>query len=60
MTGILGLITALLTIVGFVMDKRYNPDATKKRKDKKVDEEIAKKDHAAKSKRLSDLMDDTE
>lgn len=60
MTGILGLITALLTIVGFIMEKRYSPEATKKREDKEIDKEIAKKDHIAKSKRLSDLMDDTE
>ena len=51
------LITIVLSIiVGFV--QWYNdPNKVKKRNDHGRDKEIAKKDHVAKSKRLSDMFD---
>ena len=58
--GVLGIIGTLLSIIAFVLEKRYSAEAKRKRASYERDKEIAKKDHHAKSNRLSDLMDDTE
>ena len=58
LTTVLSIISVLIGIIGGVLERRYTPDAIKERKDTARDKEIADKDHIAKSKRLSDLMDD--
>ena len=58
LTTILSIIAALVGVVGGVLERRYSDDAIKERNSSKRDKEIAGKDHIAKSKRLSDLVDD--
>jgi hypothetical protein len=47
----------LLVILKSYLSGRYSVEGKKKRDDYERDKEIANKDHAAKSKRLSDLVD---
>lgn len=58
LTTVLSIISVIIGIIGGVLERRYTPDAVKKRNSSERDKEIAEKDHIAKSKRLSDLMDD--
>ena len=57
LTTILTIVSALIGIIGGIVERHYEPDAIKKRDGYERDKEIANKDHAAKSKRLSDLVD---
>jgi len=54
---ILTILAGLVGIAGIIIKSRYSKEATKKRSDHERDKEIAEKDHVAKSKRLSDLLD---
>ena len=54
---ILIILAGLVGIAAIIIKKRYSKEATKKRNDHERDKEIAEKDHVAKSKRLSDLLD---
>lgn len=47
----------LLVILKGILSGRYSVEGKKKRASYERDKEIASKDHAAKSKRLSDLVD---
>ncbi len=47
----------LLVILKGILSGRYSAEGKKKRASYERDKEIANKDHAAKSKRLSDLVD---
>lgn len=60
LSAILSILSVVLGIFGGFMERRYSPEAIKKRENNERDKEILEKDHMAKSKRLSDLMDDTE
>ena len=57
LTTVLSIISVLIGIIGGILERRYTPDAIKKRSNRERDKEIADKDHVGKSKRLSDLMD---
>ena len=54
---LVAILPTLLTILGFIVNERFGEEGIKKRSDHERDKEIAEKDHPAKSKRLSDLMD---
>ena len=56
-TAIITIIASLIGIIGGILERKYKPDAIKERNDHERDKEIAEKDHPAKSKRLSDLLD---
>jgi hypothetical protein len=58
LTTVLSIISVLIGIIGGVLERRYTPDAIKDREAQERDKEIANKNHIAKSKRLSDLVDD--
>ena len=55
---ILTILAGIVGIAAIIIKKRYSRESTKKRNDHERDKEIAEKDHPAKSKRLSDLLDD--
>lgn len=54
---ILTILAGLIGIAGIIIKSRYSKGSSKKRNDHERDKEIAEKDHPAKSKRLSDLLD---
>lgn len=54
---LLALMPVLLIILKSVLSGKYSAEGKKKRDAYERDKEIADKDHAAKSKRLSDLVD---
>lgn len=56
-TAIITIIASLIGIIGGILERRHEPDVVKKRNDHERNKEIAEKDHVAKSKRLSDLLD---
>ena len=58
--SILSIVGGLLKIILIIFKKRNTPEAAKERRQHERDKEIAEKDHPAKGKRLSNLMDDTE
>jgi len=53
----LGLCPILLVVFKSIISGRYSVEGKKKRADYERDKEIANKDHIAKSKRLSNLVD---
>ena len=55
--AILTILAGLVGIAGIIIKKRYSKEVTKKRNDHERDKEIAEKDHPAKSRRLSNLLD---
>ncbi len=57
LTTVLSIISVLIGIIGGVLERRYTDDAVKKRRAEERNKEIVDKDHIAKSKRLSDLVD---
>lgn len=54
----ISILAVIFGIIGILFKKRYSAKSTKEREDRERDKEIAEKDHLAKSKRLSDLVDD--
>jgi len=57
LTTILTIISALIGLVGGVLERRYSTEEIKKRSDYERDEELANQDSPAIGKRLSDLRD---
>lgn len=56
-TTILTIISTILGIAGGLVERHYSPEAIKRREGVERDEEIVEKNHAAKSARLSNLLD---
>lgn len=54
---VLTILAGIVGIAGIIIKSRYSKESTKKRNDHEKDKEIAEKDHPAKSRRLSDLLD---
>ena len=54
---LVAILPTLLLILGFIVKGRFSEEGIKKRSDHERDKEIAEKDHIAKSKRLSNLLD---
>ncbi len=54
---ILTILAGLIGIAGIIIKSRYSKESKKKRNDHERDKEIAGKDHVAKSRRLSNLLD---
>ena len=55
LTTILTIISALIGIIGGVIEKHYEPEAIEKRDEDEKNKELANQDSFAISKRLSDL-----